>query len=224
LHALQNQKMVLSTLIILLVLSFYSTQATTTLNQEQMIDFVNHTHSYTPSDHFDPTQLGTQIGWGLYTPAVISTMAFNASAVPPILGRAQRFKTLLWGSVEEKNQLLLQLFCEDTIGKTKQMDEGAFIHFLQDLKTDTEMPKKALKEVYQLLLGVKKPQELFPGRKFGEDSLSYMVSRLHGKWTKKPDWIFFKPAPPNDTAPLLNKSGQQSRSVPAETYAYSTVV
>lgn len=153
----QNPRIMLSMLGLLYTLSYWSTQTSTYLNEEQ---------------------LGEKISYYLEAATIIAAMVFNAFPADKVLGSSQCFLTRLLGTKRSKEEIRLQTFLQNQIKLVNDIDDDKFLMVLNSF-----VEKKSLVEEHQDLLleqffGNKTSSEIFDDHEYAKKPLTTIVKEL----------------------------------------------
>jgi hypothetical protein len=139
------------------VLSYWSTQTSTFLNEEK---------------------LGKDASQYLEIATVISVMLFNSFPVLPVLGSAQRFLMRLLGPFERKREIQLECFIQRQIAIINEIDDHKFLSILHDI---VEFGKRHPDDVEYCLttfFGNKTPATIFPEEEYKEKKFGEIIRDL----------------------------------------------
>lgn len=169
----QNPRAMLSLITLLYLLSYWSTQTSTYLNEEQ---------------------LGEKAASWLNPPTVIAVMLFNAFPVDKVLGSAQRFLTRWLGGDEAREEIQVEQFLQNQSNTAKEVDDGKFLEILNNLVTNPFFNFKEKEQLLKVFLGNKNPADVFGAdHKYAAEPFQAIIPKLMKKKLEQLDNVgFFK--------------------------------
>jgi hypothetical protein len=136
----QNPKLMLSTLGLLYVLSYWSTSTSNYLNEQQ---------------------LGAKISQHLVIPTIIAVIAFNAYPVDKVLASIQQFFTRLVGIPQHQSQIRLEQFILNQIQLLDTLKGIKFSQIIRDIAENTDLNDQEKEKLFLNIFGNKTPVEVF---------------------------------------------------------------
>jgi hypothetical protein len=136
----QNPKLILSTLGLLYVLSYWSTSTSNYLNEQQ---------------------LGAQISQHLAIPTIVAVIAFNAYPVDKVLASIQRFFTRLVGIPQHQSQIRAEQFIQNQIQFIDALKGIKFLQILRDIAENRDLNDQEKEVLFLNFFGQKTPADVF---------------------------------------------------------------
>jgi hypothetical protein len=158
------------------VLSFWSTQTSTYLNEQQL------------KIHFGEVW-GNYLSLGLKAPTISSAMMFNAFPIPSILSSLQRLLTKWCGGESQKMEIWLEAFLKNYIELLKDVvDEDQFLNTLGIISNRLSGDPADQEIQLKKLFGNKDPGEIFgPEHEYAKKSFTEIIPILQGESAKHPN-------------------------------------
>jgi hypothetical protein len=188
----QNPFSILSTTGILYVLSYWSTQATTYLND---------------------LTLGREKSKYIEILSIIAVMLFNSFPVDKVLGGFQQFLVKCLGAKGNKMEIKLNQFIQNQCHIIDEMDSHKFLNLLNDLAHRSTLKEGDAESLLRIFFGNKTSQQLFDKKHSyaKESSFSKIITQLTTKISDS-KLILFPSKKNSEHPPLLSSSS------PASTY------